>query len=98
VHDARKNFLSTKFRQYAKLLAIKVREILVKAHNSISKVERYYILLRRLYEILQGELQNEKLDKEVILQIAVKAINDIARPDKLMPTLLVFGSYPRITD
>jgi hypothetical protein len=47
---------------------------------------------------LQGELQNEKLDKEVILQIAVKAINDIARPDGLMPILLVFGSYPKITD
>jgi hypothetical protein len=43
-------------------------------------------------------LQNEKLDKEVILQMAVKAVNDIARPDRLVPTLLVFGSYPRITD
>jgi hypothetical protein len=41
-------------------------------------------------------LQNKKLNKEVILQIAIKAINDIARPDKLMPTLLVFKSYPKI--
>jgi hypothetical protein len=75
-----------------------VREVLVKAHNSISKVERYYALLRHLYKILQGKLQNEKLNKEVILQMAVKAINDIARPDKLMLTLLVFGLYPRIID
>jgi hypothetical protein len=29
--------------------------------------------------------------------MAVKAINDIAGPDGLIPTLLVFGSYPRIT-
>jgi hypothetical protein len=41
-------------------------------------------------------LQDEKLNKEVILQIAIKAINDIIRPDKLVLTLLVFGSYLRI--
>jgi hypothetical protein len=29
--------------------------------------------------------------------MAVKAINDIAGPNGLIPTLLVFGSYPRIT-
>jgi hypothetical protein len=98
VHNAGKNFLSTKFRQHAKLLAIKVREVLVKAYNSISKVERYYALLRRLYEILQDKLQDKKLNKEVILQIVIKAINDIIRPDKLMLTLLIFKSYFRITD
>jgi hypothetical protein len=43
-------------------------------------------------------LQNEKLDKEVILQIVIKAINDIARLDKLVPIFLVFGSYLKITD
>jgi hypothetical protein len=75
-----------------------VREVPVEAHNSIGKVERYYALLRRLYEILRDELQNEKLDKEVILQMAVKAINDIVRPDGLVLTLLVFGLYLRITD
>ena len=96
IHNAGKNFSSTEFWQYAKLLAIKVREVLVKAYNSISKVERYYALLRRLYEILQDELQNKKLDKEVILQIAIKAINDIARLNKLILILLIFGLYPKI--
>ena len=28
--------------------------------------------------------------------MAVKAINNTARPDGLVPTLLVFGAYPRI--
>jgi hypothetical protein len=98
VHDAKKNFLLIKFRQYAKLLAIKVREVLVKAYNSISKVERYYALLRRLYKILQDELQKEKLNKKVILQMAIKAINNITRPDKLVLTLLVFRSYLKIID
>ena len=75
-----------------------MKEVLVKAYNSISKVERYYILLRRLYEILQDELQDKRLDKEVILQIAIKAINDTIKPDGLILTLLVFGLYPKIID
>ena len=30
--------------------------------------------------------------------MAVKAVNDSAGPDGLVPTLLVFGAYPRMTD
>jgi len=30
--------------------------------------------------------------------MAVKAINNSAGPDRLVPTLLVFGAYPRITN
>jgi len=29
--------------------------------------------------------------------MAVKAINDLARPNGIVPTLLVFGAYLRIT-
>ena len=29
--------------------------------------------------------------------MAVKAINDLAGPDRIIPTLLVFGAYPRMT-
>ena len=32
------------------------------------------------------------------LQMAVKAVNDTAGPDGLVPTLLVFGAYPRMTN
>jgi hypothetical protein len=31
------------------------------------------------------------------LQIAVKAINDLAGPNRIIPTLLVFSAYPRLT-
>ena len=30
--------------------------------------------------------------------MAVKAINDTSSPDGLVPTLLVFGAYPRISN
>ena len=39
-------------------MAIKVKEVLIKAHNSIRKVERYYALLHRIYEIISLELED----------------------------------------
>jgi hypothetical protein len=33
----------------------------------------------------------------MILQMAVKAINDSAGPNRIVPTLLVFSVYPRLT-
>jgi hypothetical protein len=37
------------------------------------------------------------MSDKAILQIAVKAVNDTARPDRLVPTLLVFGAYLHMT-
>ena len=37
------------------------------------------------------------MSDEAILQIAVKAANDTAGPNRLVPTLLVFRAYLRIT-
>ena len=30
--------------------------------------------------------------------MAIKAVNDTASPDGLVPTLLVYGAYPRISN
>ncbi|EED17240.1 hypothetical protein TSTA_022940 [Talaromyces stipitatus ATCC 10500] len=68
----------------------------VKAHNAISKVERYHTLLRHAYNIILSEL-SASVDKEIILQMAVKAINNTVGLDRLVPTVLVFDAYPRIT-
>jgi len=46
-------------------MAIKVKEVPVKAHNSIKKVEQYYTLLRRVYKIISLEL--EDASKELTL-------------------------------
>ena len=69
-----------------------VKEVPVKVYNSIRKVERYYTLLRRIYKIISLEL--EDVSKELTLQIAIKAINNSASLDKLVPILLVFSAYP----
>jgi hypothetical protein len=73
-------------------MAIKVKEVPVKVYNSIKKVEQYYAPLRHVYKIISLEL--EDASEELTLQIAVKAINDSASPDRLIPTLLVFSAYP----
>ena len=33
----------------------------------------------------------------MILQMAVKAVNNLAGPNGIVPTLLVFSAYPRLT-
>ena len=79
-------------------MAINVKEVPVEAHKSVGLVERYHAPLRRAYQILCDELQEEKTSKEAILQMAVKAVNDSAGPNGIIPTLLVFGAYPRMTE
>ncbi|KAF1964477.1 hypothetical protein BU23DRAFT_585554 [Bimuria novae-zelandiae CBS 107.79] len=61
-----------------------------------TKVERYYAPLRRAYEIIRAELDSSTSDV-VVLQIAVKAVNNTAGPDGLILTLLVFSAYPRVS-
>jgi len=73
-------------------MAIKVKEVPIKEHNSIRKVKRYHAPLRRVYKIISLEL--EDASEELTLQMAVKAINDSASPDGLVPILLVFSAYP----
>ena len=73
-------------------MAIKVKEVPVKVHNNIRKVERYYILLYRIYKIISLELKGA--NKKLTLQIAIKAVNNFISLNRLVPILLVFGTYP----
>ena len=66
--------------------------MLVEAYWSIRKVKRYYIVLRYVYQIIFKKLPD--LDKEMALQIAIKAINDIAGLNGLILILLVFSTFP----
>ena len=49
-----------------------------------------------VYKIISLELKG--VSKKLILQMAVKAINDFASPDGLIPILLVFSTYPWMID
>ena len=66
-------------------------------HNSIGKIERYHQSLRRAYEIIRNKF-HDKASSEIVLQMAVKAVNDSAGSDGIIPILLVFGAYPRMVE
>jgi hypothetical protein len=57
-------------------------------------VERYYELICRAYFIIIAKIPD--ISKDMALQIAFKAINDIVRPDSIVLTLLVYSAYSRI--
>ncbi|KAL0933405.1 reverse transcriptase-like protein [Colletotrichum truncatum] len=95
VHDPGTNFASTEFRKHAEIIGITCDEMPVEAHWAVGKVERAHAPLRRAYDILHTELSHNTDDK-TILQMAIKALNDTAGPYGIVPTLLVFGTYPRI--
>ena len=74
------------------MMGITTKIVPVEAHWLIRKVERYYTVLRRAYQIVSKELPD--LDKEMALQITVKAVNNTIGLNGLVPTLLVFGAFP----
>ena len=77
-------------------MGIIVKNAPVKANHSIGMVERYYGPLRRIYSIITNEILGIK--PELALQMSFKAINNSVGPNRLVPTLLVFGAYPRMTE
>ena len=40
---------------------------------------------------------DKQVDKKISLQIAVKAINNSAKLNRIIPTFLVFRAYPQMT-
>jgi hypothetical protein len=95
VTNAGKSFVEAEFVANARIIAIEVEKVPVKAHNSIGKIERYHGPLKRAFEIIFANFGNT-ITPDHMLQMAVKAVNDTAGPDGLIPILLVFGIYPRL--
>jgi hypothetical protein len=94
-HDPGTNFASEEFRNNAKVVGISCKEMPIEAHWAVGKIERAHRPLERSYDILQKEI-GHCTDDETILQMAIKALNDTAGVNGIVPTLLVFGAYPRI--
>jgi hypothetical protein len=78
-------------------MLIKIKKVFIKAYNSVRLIERYHALLRYVYKILKKELKNKYINKKIILQMAVKAVNNSDKPDRIVLILLVFGLYLKIT-
>jgi hypothetical protein len=63
----------------------------------MSIVERYHKPLRRAYQVIKDKIEGTGADRAIMLQMAVKAINDIAGYNGIVPTLLVFGAFSQMT-
>jgi hypothetical protein len=91
-----KIFKNSEFVANARILAIEIEEVPVKAHNSIGKIEQYHSSLKRAFEVITANL-GISLAPEYVLQMAVKAVNDTAGHDGFVPTVLMFETYPRLS-
>ena len=65
IYNTKKNFINKDFKHLAIIMGITTKIVLVEAHWLIRKVEHYYIVLRRTYQIVSKELPD--LDKEMAL-------------------------------
>ena len=64
-YNIKKNFISKDFKYLAIIMGITTKIVLMEAHWLIRKVEHYYIVLYRTYQIVSKELPN--LNKEMAL-------------------------------
>jgi DeoR/GlpR family transcriptional regulator of sugar metabolism len=94
--NAGTNLTIIKFVNNAKVITIEIEEVSIEIHHSIGKIEKYHGSVRRAYEIIMKEL-GIAISSFNAFQIAIKSVNDTAGPDGLVPTLLVFGAYSRLT-
>ena len=49
IYNARKKFINKKFKQYAIIIGVNIKGVLIKAYNLINIVKRYYSLIRYVY-------------------------------------------------
>jgi hypothetical protein len=68
----------------------------VESHNSLGICEAYHSTIRRIYNKLSISFSDRP--KSLRLAMTIKALNDTAGPNGLVPSLLLFGTYPRLPD
>jgi len=68
---------------------IAIKDTPTESHNSLSLCERYHQMIRRVFRKVKGTYPN--LDDDLIMSIAVHAVNCTAGPDGITPVLLLFG-------
>jgi hypothetical protein len=74
----------------------KIKIVLVEAYYLVGIVEWYYNMVRRAYKIIIAEIKG--INKDVVLQMAFKVINDTVGLDGIVPILLVYGALPRMSE
>ncbi|CAL3967671.1 unnamed protein product [Diplocarpon coronariae] len=86
IYNYSTNFNSAEFRSSLRSIGITLKLIPIEAHYFISKVEWYHRPLRYAFKIIIAK--HPRLSDNKRLQMAIKAVNDIAGPNRMIPTLL----------
>jgi hypothetical protein len=88
-------FTSSRWRDIVSLSGVKLELSPIESHNSLTVGERYHDPLRRLYRKVRQDFP--AISEPLALSLANKAMNDTIGPEGLVPTLLVFGTVPRLS-
>ena len=94
--DTSKQFMAQKFKQYTINMGIIVKNAPIEANHLISMVERYYGPRRQVYLIGTSKIPGIK--PNLAFQIFFQAIKNLIGPHGLIPILLVFGAYFKMTE
>ena len=92
--DAGLQFNSKEFKDFAKSSGVVVEIVPKEAHHKIGLLERYHKVVRNVYNKLKAD--EPSMDKHLRLSTTFRCVNDSVGPDGIVPTLLVFGSYPKL--
>ncbi len=87
-------FTLVRWTNRAKAVGTDAQESGVEAYNSLESGEGYHAPLRRIFLKIREE--HPKMDKNIILKVAVKAMNDTMGLEGLVPSYLVFRCIPRV--
>lgn len=82
------------FIHLAAIANMAVERIGVEAHSSLGLGERYHQPLRTTYRKII--CAHPKTEPQLSIALAVKSMNDSLGPEGLVPSLLVFGEYPKV--
>ena len=92
--DQESSFMSEKFQKNCEQQGISLSISGVETHNLIGAGERFHRHLRRVYNCIRRA--HPSVDKEHVLRLSVKAVNDTVGPNGLVPSELVFGVRPTL--
>lgn len=79
------------FIRFVELYGVKVKITGIEAHNWLSFAEIYHSRIRNTVRKILTD--HPKAGFELVLCLAVKALNDTARPDGLVPSCLVLENF-----
>lgn len=94
-HDQGTQFVAAELQVVAAEAGISTAAVGIESPNAMGIGERIHGPIRRIYEKILTEHPGLN-DPDFLLSAATKSYNDLQGIDGLVPTLLVFGVYPKV--